>query len=117
MPTARPIINASVEVVSPRSRALARAVMVETPIPTPMIAVSSGSPAATSEPRVTTRTTAAMARPMTSPTAPGSAPAWSASPPTSTVSPVARASSPAVSRASLVESASSMPGSLYFTEV
>ena len=45
-------------------------------MPTPMIAVSSGSPAATSEPKVMTRTTAAMARPMTSPIAPGSAAAW-----------------------------------------
>ena len=44
-----------VEVVEPRSSALARAVMLATPMPTPMSAVSSGSPAATSEPKVMTQ--------------------------------------------------------------
>ena len=70
MPTARPIIIARVEVVVPRSSTFASAVIVETPMPTPMSAVSSGSPAAISEPKVMTRTTAAIAIPMIS-VAPG----------------------------------------------
>lgn len=107
MPTARPIIIASVEVVEPRSRTLASAVIVETPMPTPMRAVSSGSPAAISEPKVMTRTTAAMATPMIS-VAPVSGITWSASPPISTFIPLLRASWPTSSRASRVASVSSM---------
>lgn len=91
MPTARPIIIARVEVVEPRSRVLASAVIAETPMPTPMRAVSSGRPAATSEPKVMTRTTAATAMPMIS-LLPVCGTVWSASPPISTVSPAFRAS-------------------------
>ncbi len=106
---------ARIEVVEPSSSALASAVIVETPMPTPIRAVSRGSPAATSEPKVMTRTTAATAMPMTS-VAPVSGTAWSASPPTSTVSPASRACWAASSRASLVDSSSSMPETSYFTE-
>ncbi len=115
MPTARPIIIARVEVVEPRSRTFASAVIEETPMPTPMIAVSSGSPAATSEPKVTTRTKPAMTTPTISP-APVSGMVWRASPPTSTVRPLPCASCPACFRASRVPSVSSMALTLYATE-
>ncbi len=115
MPTARPIIIARVEVVVPRSRALASAVIVETPMPTPIRAVSSGKPAASREPKVITRTTAAIAMPMIS-VDPVSGVAVSASPPTSTVSPALRACSAVSVRASLEASFSSMPETLYFTD-
>ena len=84
-------------------------------MPTPMSAVSSGSPAASSEPKVMTRTTAAMPMPISSP-APSSGIAVSASPPISTVSPEARACCAASFSASREESFSSMPETLYFTE-
>ncbi|CAM5239975.1 hypothetical protein SGRIM128S_07936 [Streptomyces griseomycini] len=99
------------EVVEPRSRAEASAVMVATPMPTPMTAVSSGRPAASSEPKVMTRTTAATPMPMIS-AVPVCGTAWSASPPISTVSPASRASSAAPSSASREESSSSMPETL-----
>lgn len=114
MPTASPIIIASVEVVDPRSRTLASAVMVETPMPTPMSAVSSGSPAATSEPKVTTRTRPAMTTPTISP-APVSGIAWSASPPISTVSPADLAASPLFLSASRVSSVNCIALALYDT--
>ncbi len=107
MPTARPIIIASVEVVEPRSSTFARAVISETPIPTPMSAVSSGSPAAISDPKVITSTTAATATPMIS-VAPVSGITWSASPPISTVIPLLCAASPASSSASRAPSVSSI---------
>ncbi len=91
MPTARPIIIASVEVVEPRSSTFASAVIVDTPIPTPIRAVSSGSPAAIRDPKVITSTTAAMATPMIS-VAPVSGITWSASPPISTCMPLLCAS-------------------------
>ncbi|MDQ1017688.1 invasion protein IalB [Streptomyces afghaniensis] len=66
--------------------------------PTPMRAVSSGSPAAASEPKVTSNTTAAIATPITSAVPPGPALSPSALPPASTVSPESRAWSMACSR-------------------
>lgn len=116
MPTARPIIIASVEVVEPRSSTLASAVIDETPMPTPISAVSSGSPAAMSEPKVMTSTTAASAIPMTS-VAPVSGITWSASPPISTVIPLFCAASPESSRESRVASVSSIELTLYVTEM
>ncbi|CAM5394778.1 hypothetical protein SCYAM73S_04352 [Streptomyces cyaneofuscatus] len=116
MPTARPIIMASVEVVEPRSRAVASAVISETPMPTPIRAVSSGSPAAISEPKVMTRTTPAMATPMIS-AAPVCGMTWSASPPISTFMPLFCASLPASFSESVVVSVSSMELTLYATEM
>ncbi len=98
---------ARIEVVEPRSSTVARAVISDTPMPTPMSAVSSGSPAAISEPKVMTSTTAAMATPMTS-VAPVSGITWSASPPISTVSPSLWAASPTCSSESRVPSVSSI---------
>jgi len=73
--------------------------MPDSPTPTPATAVSNGSPAATSDPNVMTRTSAATSTPMTS-VAPVSGLARSASPPASTVNPAARpASSPCSSAA------------------
>lgn len=82
--------------------------MPETPIPTPMMAVSSGSPAAISEPKVMTRTTAETAMPMSSADPPISCSAWTASPPVSTVKPSARVLSVASVSASWVLSVSSV---------
>ncbi|CAM5523485.1 hypothetical protein SCHAM137S_01874 [Streptomyces chartreusis] len=66
--------------------------------PTPTTAVSSGSPAAASEPNVTSRTTAAIAMPITSAAPPAPPPSSMALPPASTVSPLSRAPSSARSR-------------------
>ena len=68
-------------------------------MPTPRIAVSNGSPAATSEPKVITSTTAATATPITS-VALCSPCACIASPPYSTARPAARAGSAAPASAS-----------------
>ena len=62
------------------------------PVPTPISAVSSGIPAATSEPNVMISTTAATATPRPS-VAPVSGTPCTASPPNSTVNPAARAAS------------------------
>ncbi len=97
---------ARVRVCADRSTKWVAARITPTPMPIPRMAVTSGRPAATSEPNVTTSTTAATIRPMPS-EAPFSAWFCIASPPTSTVSPAARAWATAVSsaaRAGLVSS-------------
>ncbi len=76
-------------------------------MPTPMMAVSSGSPAATREPKVMTRTTAEMMMPMIS-VEPPSGIAWRALPPVSTVSPASRPAWGAALRWSRVSSVSSL---------
>ena len=67
MPTARPIMEASIgvmsEIVSVNSVA---SWTPRSPTPTPITAESSGMPAATKEPNVMSRTTAATARPISS---------------------------------------------------
>jgi len=81
-------MTARVNVVELRSVKPVAISMPSTPNPTPMIAVSSGSPAVSSEPNVMIKMMAATARP--SPSVPpcwnGS---WDASPPNSTRSPAA----------------------------
>ncbi|CAM5676685.1 hypothetical protein SALBM135S_09183 [Streptomyces alboniger] len=91
--------------------------MAKTPMRTPMIAVSSGMPAATSEPKVRIRTTAEIAMPMSSALPPISCSAMTASPPVSTASPASRVSSVALVRASRDVSVSSVAATLYVTEV
>ena len=67
MPTARPSIVESDVAVDVRSvKPLAR-VIPSMLVPTPMIAVSSGRPAASSEPNVTVRTSMAISTPRASP--------------------------------------------------
>lgn len=86
MPTASPIIDASVDDVADRPHVLASAVIDAMPTPTPMTAVSRGNPAATSELNVIRSTTAAIPTPMTS-LLPMEGDASSAVPSASTVSP------------------------------
>lgn len=114
MATASPSMVARTVVVLPRSSTLARAKIEVTAMPTPTSAVASGSPAAIREPKVITRTTAAIATPMISP-APRCNFSRTASPPASTVSPPCRASSAISNTWSAIESSSSNAGSLYDT--
>ncbi len=67
-------------------------------MPTPRIAVSRGSPAAASEPKVISSTTAAIAMPIASALPPAAGWVARASPPTSTVRPASRTVSMARSR-------------------
>jgi hypothetical protein len=66
MPTAKPIITARVTAVFEIDSAAARPCRVRTDTATPVSAVSSGMPAASSEARATARTTKAISRPVTS---------------------------------------------------
>ncbi len=109
MPTARPSIIASVLVVLDRPSTLPSPVISAMPRPTPITAVSSGSPAASSEPKVITRTTADIAMPIASAEPPASPPAIRAVPPMSTVRPASRACWAACSRAS-VAPVETLPG-------
>ncbi len=109
MPTARPSIIASVPVVADRPRVLPSAVISAMPRPTPTTAVSSGSPAATSEPKVITSTTADSAMPIASLLPPASPLDISAVPPISTFSPASRPCWAACSRVALALSDSSPP--------
>ena len=102
MPTARPSIRASVVVTDASAKKWDATAIVLRPMPMPRNAVSSGSPAATMEPRVRNRTMAAMITPIAS-VAPGCGSSWRALPPISTVSPAAR---PASARASSASRAS-----------
>jgi hypothetical protein len=72
-----------------------RAVIDMTLTPTPTSAASSGSPAATNDPNVISKITAASEIATISATPPGPPPASSAVPPASTVSPASRAASAA----------------------
>ena len=67
MPTARPSITASVIEVSVRSVKPLASVMPRAPNATPRTPVSSGRPAASSDPKVTVSTTSATTTPRTSP--------------------------------------------------
>lgn len=78
---------ASVPVVEERPSALDRAMIAAIETPTPMMAVSRGSPAAVSEPKVMIRTAAAMAIPIASAEPPAEGWVASAVPPASTVRP------------------------------
>ncbi len=89
---------ATVLVVSARPSGPARAVMANRLMPTPMSAVSSGSPAAASEPKVISSTTAATEMPIASAVPLGPPTSSRASPPASTVSPESRACSSDSSR-------------------
>ena len=84
MPTARPSISATVGTAESMSTKPVTAVIPMIPITTPISAVSSGSPAAASEPNVIRSTSAATARPMISPRPPSEASEVTASPPNST---------------------------------
>ncbi len=112
MPTARPSIIASVEVVAESPKVLPSAVMPEMPMETPMVAVRSGMPAAIIDPKVSSRTMAETRMPMPSPEPPISALILTASPPASTVSPPVRAFSVISSKASWASSLTSGPGTL-----
>ena len=100
MPTASPIISARTGVFALSSRNPDAVVMPAMPMPMPTSAVSSGSPAASSDPNVITRTSAATSTPRIS-VAPVSGAARVASPPISAVSAV-----PSVARWSAARSAS-----------
>ena len=90
MPTAKPSITARVIDVSARLVKPLASRMPSAPIATPRTPVSSGSPAASSEPKVTVRTSSATTTPRASPT-------WelattgAAEPPYSTCRPACRA--------------------------
>lgn len=109
MATAKPSMSASVGVVDDRSTKPVAAVITPTPIAMPNKAVKRGRPAATKEPNVMTRTTAATATPITS-VRPLSDWISNASPPTSTVRPSSRAWSTAAFSASRASSVSSAAG-------
>ncbi len=109
MPTASPIISASTGVLALRSTTPDSAVMPAMPMPTPTSAVSRGSPAAISEPNVTTSTMAAMTTPMPSVGWVTGTPCM-ASPPNSTVQPAARVDSAAACSASRSASVTSGEG-------
>ncbi len=66
MPTARPIITASTGVIELTSVNAVMNTTISEPMAMPTTAVISGRPAATSEPKVITRTAAAMVMPMIS---------------------------------------------------
>lgn len=66
MPTAMPSIMASIEVLPFMSNTEPSAVMAARLTPTPSSAVTSGRPAAASEPKVMTRMSPASAKPMIS---------------------------------------------------
>ena len=93
---------ASAGVVEDSSRNPVRIVTPRMPMLTPMIAVSSGRPAATSEPNVMTRTTRATRIPMPSAAPAAVACSANASPPTATVRPA----SSSVATASCIASSS-----------
>ena len=86
-------------------------VMPVNPMPTPITAVSSGMPAASSEPNVMTRTTRAMATPMTS-AEPPMLVSFRASPPMAMSRPASFATSREPSRASRSASLSPTVGSV-----
>lgn len=88
-------MDARVPVVMDSPNVLPRARTEAMAMPTPMSAVSSGSPAAAIEPKVISRTTAATATPMPSATPPAAGWVARAVPPTSTVRPLSLASSTA----------------------
>ena len=71
MPTARPIIVASIGVLEPMSVNAVIAVTPVMPRPTPKIAVMIGMPAAIAEPNVSSSTTSAMPMPISSDAPPG----------------------------------------------
>ena len=108
MPTASPIIVARVAVLEPRSRNAVAAVMPEMPIPMPMRAVRMGRPAATREPKVSTRTASATAMPISSDSPPGGAKLCMPWPLTSASRPSSRASSSAARTASWVAGSTSV---------
>ena len=85
------------------------------PMTTPISAVSSGSPAAASDPNVIRSTSPATARPMSSPTPPIEASDTTASPPNSTCRPASRAVSAAAWTASAEPSGSASACAVQFT--
>ena len=89
MPTARPIISASTGVFEFSSSEPDASMIPAIPMPTPISAVSSGIPAASSEPNVMISTTAATATPRPS-VAPVAGAPCTASPPYSTSNPAWR---------------------------
>ena len=88
MPTASPSISPRTGVVLLRVMKPVRVVMAAAPMPTPRNAVSSGSPAAASEPNIASRTIAATTTPSSSPIPPVAPFTLAAVPDSSTCSPV-----------------------------
>ena len=115
MPTARPSISATVGTAESMSTKPVAAVIPMIPITTPISAVSSGSPAAASDPNVIRSTSPATARPMISPTPPIEASDTTASPPNSTCRPASRAVSAAAWTASAEPSGSASACAVQFT--
>ncbi len=103
---------ARVPVVDDRPNALASAMIDAMLTPTPRIAVSSGRPAAASDPKVISRTNAAMAIPIASAEPPAEGWVSRAVPPASTVRPASRARSMALSSRSLAASVRSSAAAL-----
>jgi len=99
MPTARPSIRARIGAVLVNSTVPLSAYRPAMPTPTPISAFSIVIPAATSEPKVTTRTIAAIATPITS-DEPAAGSLLSTSPPGATCQPWASAAAPTCSYAS-----------------
>ena len=108
MPTARPIIVARIGVLEPMSMNAVIAVTPVRPRATPKMAVRIGSPAATSEPKVSTSTTSASPIPISSDAPPGGANSPMPWPLASTVSPESRASAMASLTASWVAGSTSV---------
>src|SRR6476469_3714076 len=91
MPTASPNMVARVVTADDSPKTPPRAMIAHVLTPTPSTAVSSGSPAATTDPNVTSSTSAASTTPTTSLTPPTRGLPARTGPPTSTVSPRTRA--------------------------
>ncbi len=98
---------ASVGVIELRSAKPVATVMPRLPMAMPMMAVINGRPAATSEPKVMARTTAAMPMPMSSVTPPGISASAAAVPLTWTFSPASRPISAAAAICSRIVSSTS----------
>ena len=114
MPTARPSIRARTGAVALSSTKPVSVVMPAIPTPTPTNAVSSGRPAAMTEPNITTRMTAAAATPKSSPAPPDSC-SVAATPENSTCSPASRPGSAASKRVSRLASSTSSGFNAYVT--
>ena len=90
MPTARPIIRPSVGVMEFSGSTAVAPTVTRAPIPTPTIAVASGSPAASSEPNVKNRMISATTTPAISEIGSTAMGSPKPGPPTSTSMPASR---------------------------
>ena len=107
MPTASPIIVAKMVVLELTSMKAVSAVMPVRPTTSPKTALRIGSPAATNDPKVRSRTTSASAMPMSSEAPPPISWVCEPEPLASTVRPASRAWSMALVSASIVAGSTS----------